>query len=123
MDPHTFTQIAQEAMEALPDHIRKAMGDVIIVIEDQPGKHRTFGRGGLLLGLYEGVPLTKWGRNFSGKQPDKITLFRQPIETYAKSPEEIPRVIRETVWHEVGHYFGLDHQQIGAMEKRWQERR
>ncbi|HLD63728.1 MAG TPA: metallopeptidase family protein [Candidatus Peribacteraceae bacterium] len=111
-----FESIAWEAIDALPDHIKAALQNVIIVIEDRsPPK---FGRS-LLLGLYEGVPLTVWGRDFSGKMPDKISLFREPIEVVAGTPENVPRVIRETVWHEVGHYFGLDHDQIGKMEQRW----
>jgi len=126
--PSLFHTLALEAIEALPDHIREQMKDVVVVIEDRPetragGPAPKTARGSLLLGLYEGVPLTAWGRDYSGKLPDRITLFRGPIEAVAGSEEEVPRVIRETVWHEVGHYFGLDHEQIGKMEKRWRESR
>jgi predicted Zn-dependent protease with MMP-like domain len=117
VDHPDFEFIARQAVEALPKKIRDALGDVVIVIEDRPSGRRR----GLLLGLYEGVPLTEWGRDYSGKLPDRITLYREPIETVAGSPEEVPRVIRETVWHEVAHHFGLGHDRISPMEKRWQQ--
>lgn len=119
MEPQTYEIIAQEALSALPAHLRDALQDVVIVIENDPPR----GHHGMLLGLYEGVPLSAWGRDFSGKLPDKITLFRSSIERVAESPEQIPAVIRETVWHEIGHYFGLDHRQIRKMEERWRKRR
>lgn len=122
MDQTTFEQIAWEAFDAIPPKLRAAIRDVDIVIEDRPtGKNAR--RKGLLLGLYEGIPLTAPDRDFSGKIPDKITLFREHIEQAASSEEEIPHIIRETVWHEVGHFFGLDHDRIRLMEKRWREKR
>jgi predicted Zn-dependent protease with MMP-like domain len=122
MDTLAFQQIAFDALDAIPPKLRAAIQDVQIVIEDRP-TGRNARRKGLLLGLYEGIPLTAPDRNYSGKLPDKITLFREHIEAYAQSEEEIPHVIRETVWHEVGHFFGLDHDRIHLMEKRWREKR
>lgn len=75
-----------------------------------------------LLGLYEGVPLTAWGRDAGGKLPDKITIFQEPIERIALSPADIPRVVRETVWHEIGHHFGLSEERVRQLEKRWAAR-
>lgn len=122
MDPKTFEEIAWEAFDAIPERLRKAISDVQIVIEERPtGTH--IPRRGLLLGLYEGLPLTAPDRNFNGKLPDKITLYREHIEQAAKSEEEIPHLIRETVWHEVGHFFGLGHDRIRLMEKKWREKR
>ncbi len=122
MDSAAFEQIAFDALDALPPKLRAAIRDVQIVIEERP-TGRNARRKGLLLGLYEGIPLTAPDRDYSGKLPDKITLYREHIEAYARSEEEIPFVIRETVWHEVGHFFGLDHDRIRRMEKRWQEKR
>jgi predicted Zn-dependent protease with MMP-like domain len=115
MDPQIYETIVREALSALPAHLRGALKDVLIVIEDEQPPSRP----GILLGLYEGVPLPAWGRDFSGKLPDKITLFRASIERVAGSEERIPAIVRETVWHEIGHYFGLDHRQIRKMEERW----
>ncbi|MFH1670907.1 MAG: metallopeptidase family protein [Patescibacteria group bacterium] len=118
MDTSAFEAVVREAIDALPPRIHEELKDVVIVIEDRPRPDQ----GGMsLLGLYQGVPLTEWGRQYSGKLPDKITIFRKPIERIAASEEEIPRVIRETVWHEIAHYFGFDHEQIRKMEKRWRK--
>ena len=119
MERPAYEAIIQEAITALPKAIREGMKDVLIMLEEEQPKER----GGLLLGLYEGIPLTQWGREMSGKPPDKITLFRQSIEQYAHNPEEIPDLIRETLWHEIAHYFGFGHDRIGQMEKRWRKRR
>ena len=105
MDPLAFRQAAQEALDALPRHIRVAVRDVVIIIEPRPRGRQTKS---LLLGLYEGVPLTEWQRDYSGKPPDTITLFMGD-----------PRIVRETVWHETGHHFGLGHDAIRKMEARW----
>lgn len=120
MNRAAFEAVVQETLDALPKHIREGLNDVAIVIEERPPD----GRKGLLLGLYEGIPLTEWGRGgFSGKLPDKITLFMEPIITVAGNPEEVPHVIRETLWHEIAHYFGYDHGYIRTMERRWRTKR
>ncbi len=121
MDPAQFEAVAREAVDALPPHLRSALSDVLITVLERPEDHPT-ASGRSLLGLYEGVPLTAWGRDFSGKLPDRITLFREPIERQAASPEDIPRVIRETVWHEMAHAFGFDHDVIRHMERRWRKK-
>lgn len=115
MDSETYEALVREAIGALPDHLRGALKDVLIIIEDNQPPDRP----GILLGLYEGVPLPAWGRDYSGKLPDKITLYRASIERVAGTPERIPAIVRETTWHEIGHYFGLNHTQIHKMEERW----
>lgn len=122
MEPEQFERIAREALEALPEHLQQAMADVIVTIVDTSRDHPG-ARGRSLLGLYEGVPLTEWGRDYNGKIPDRITLFRIPIMEQAGTEEMIPTVIRETVWHEVAHFFGFDHDVIRKMERRWREQR
>lgn len=125
MDPQAYQAIVQEALDALPEHLRDPLRDVLIVIEDRPrpGQGIAIRKGQVLLGLFEGVPLTAWGRNYSGKLPDKITLFRESIALIAGSEEMIPHLIRETLWHELAHAFGFGHDKIGEMEKRWREKR
>ncbi len=120
MEINDFRTAVMDAINELPPRIKNAIGDTAIVIDDNPIK-RTGKTGGFLLGLYEGVPITEWGRKYSSKLPDKITIFKRAIEAYAASEEETARVIRETVWHEIGHFFGLGHAQIRKMEKRWRE--
>jgi predicted Zn-dependent protease with MMP-like domain len=126
MDLNTYQTAVREAIDALPPRLRAELKDIAIVIEarpeDRPGGN-PLKDGRLLLGLYEGTPLTSWGRDYSGKLPDKITIFLEPILRIARSEEEIPHIIRETVWHEVGHFFGLNHAQIRKMEQRWRMNR
>ncbi|MCL2332268.1 MAG: metallopeptidase family protein [Actinomycetia bacterium] len=72
----------------------------------------------LLLGLYEGVPLTKRGIHYNFALPDKITLFRLALAHVATDEGDLFKRIRHTLWHEVAHYYGLDHPAIYALEKR-----
>jgi predicted Zn-dependent protease with MMP-like domain len=118
MEPTEFQAVMQRTLKNLPKQFRDVLKNVVIVIEPLP----TSGRRSLL-GLYEGIPVTEWGLDFSGKQPDKITLYKENIERYAASPEEIPHVIRETLLHEIAHHFGFDHDKIDGMEKRWRKKR
>lgn len=119
MDRTAFELCIDQALKELPEEIQEQLKEVAIVVEEHPRMH---GRG-LLLGLYEGIPLTAWGRGHAQKLPDKITLFMESILTVARTPEEIPHIIKETLLHEIAHYFGYDHDHIHEMERRWREKR
>lgn len=119
MERAQYEAIIRDTIDALPDHIREKLNDVAIVIEEKSPPQKR----GVLLGLYEGVPLTAWGRDMAVKLPDKITLFTSSIEVVAQSEERIPDIVRETLWHEIAHYFGFEHDHIHEMEKRWREKR
>lgn len=119
MDPTAFDACLREAIDALPEKIRTHLDDVAIVVEERPAGRRR----GLLLGLYEGIPVTMWGKGFAEEPPDKITLYRAHILEAADTPEEVPHVIRETLYHEIAHHFGYDHDHIHQMERRWRARR
>lgn len=119
LSQETYEQIVRDALEALPKEFLEPLKNVSIVIDDiAPPQEK-----GILLGLYEGVPLTSWGRGGNGALPDKITLFKYSIEQVAKTKEEIPAIVRETLWHEIAHFFGFKHDQIHAMEERWRAKR
>jgi predicted Zn-dependent protease with MMP-like domain len=118
MDAREFQTVVAETVKGLPKKFRDALKDVAIVVEPLPRS-----RGRSLLGLYEGVPITEWGIDYSGKLPDKITLYKENIERYAESPEEVPHVIRETLLHEIAHHFGFEHDRIDEMEERWRKAR
>jgi len=70
------------------------------------------GPGQTLFGLYEGVPLTERSSHYGMVLPDKITIFRQPIEAYCRSEEEIRQMVRRTVLHELAHHFGIPDQRL-----------
>ncbi|MFH1780734.1 MAG: metallopeptidase family protein [Candidatus Nealsonbacteria bacterium] len=108
---------------ALPEHIRDKMDNVVIVIERRSSREqlqKTGTKTGIsLLGLYEGVPKTAWGRDFSGRLPDKITIFQESIENLAQSEEEITDLVKYTVWHEIAHHFGFDEKRVRLLERKW----
>jgi predicted Zn-dependent protease with MMP-like domain len=80
-------------------------------------------RGSTLLGLYEGRPLTQRSVFEPFAWPDRITIFQGPHERLAARPEDLPRLVADTVWHEVAHYFGMDERQVRAAERKRRVRR
>lgn len=117
-----FEKLVRQAMMDLPEKIRQKMENVAIIVEEKPSSEqlRKVGvrYGGILLGLYEGIPQTKWGRGFGGNLPDKITIFKESVERFASSAEEIKELVKNTVWHEVAHHFGFDEKEIRELERR-----
>jgi len=118
MDREEFERAAEEIFEALPEPFRGAIDNVRIVVEDRPrGAPRAGYRPGtLLLGLYEGVPLTKRGSSYGAYAvvPDTITLYRDNIAAVSRTDEEVRGVLRDTLIHEIGHYFGMSEREIRA---------
>ena len=121
MTREEFEELVKEGIEAIPERILKKLSNVEIVIEDNPSleqlKKLKLRKDTLLFGLYEGVPKTKrWG--YWQVLPDKITIFKEPIEKFAHSKEEIKEIIKNTVWHEIAHHFGLDEKKVRELEKK-----
>jgi predicted Zn-dependent protease with MMP-like domain len=107
MDLIRFERLVAEALDGLPAWVRERLDNVEVLIEDEPppGQH--------LLGLYEGIPLTERGAGYTWTLPDRITLYRRPIEQQAGPDEEAVReVVAETVVHEVAHFFGIDDERL-----------
>jgi len=105
--PPDFQRIIQEALDSLPPDLRERISNVEVVVEDEPPP------GQPLLGRYQGVPLTRRGSNYSGALPDKITIYRRPLERlYGYDPELLSRQIRHVVLHEVAHHFGISDQRL-----------
>jgi len=116
MDTSRFLKLVQEAMEELPDEFRQALKYIHVDVEDWPDPELLeklgYGKRALLLGLYHGVPLTKRrGWSLPG-MPDRIVIYKGPIEKVCSSDEEIKEKVRTTVLHEIGHLFGLDDQKL-----------
>ncbi len=77
---------------------------------------------GNLLGLYQGIPKTTWGRSaVSGRLPDKITIFKKNIEKSAKTKEKIEELIKIVVWHEIAHHFGFEEEGVRKLESKWEK--
>lgn len=118
-----FERLVVEAVAALPLRVREAMKNVAIVIEQAPRRKKASETGikrqEVLLGLYEGIPLTGRDSGYFGVLPDKITIFQKPIETLSEGSEEsTAALVREVVWHEIGHHFGLSDKEISILEKK-----
>ncbi len=111
MQEADFEKLVVEAVESLPENIRKIMDNVEVVVEQ--GSPR-----GPFLGLYQGVPRTSWGRGFGMHIPDKVTIFQAPIENLAETPEAIKELVKNTVWHEIAHHFGFSEKGVKELEKR-----
>lgn len=123
MEHKDFEQLVEDAYEGIPQRIRKKLDNVGIVIEDEHRRARSTERRvvshGILLGLYQGVPLTRRGMGYSGVLPDKITIFKDAIEYITDGdPERIRKEVKEVVWHEVGHHLGMDEAEVRAWEKK-----
>ncbi|OGM14884.1 hypothetical protein A3A76_02030 [Candidatus Woesebacteria bacterium RIFCSPLOWO2_01_FULL_39_23] len=122
MDDSQFRKLINRAISELPKEFLEKMENVDIVIEDWPNPHqirelqqRGGGRVGLLLGLYQGIPRTKRGRYGIGPTlPDKISIFKRSILAISRSPEDVNRIVKDTVIHEIAHHFGLDDSAIHA---------
>jgi predicted Zn-dependent protease with MMP-like domain len=107
-----FQRVIQEALDSLPRDLSDRMSNVEIVVEDEPPP------GQRLLGLYQGVPLTRRGSNYSGALPDKITIYRRPLERlYGHDPALLKEQIRRVVLHEVAHHFGISDRRLIELDR------
>lgn len=114
-----FQSLINQALAELPGEHVKNIKNVAILYEEEPTPqqrakanlrpHQT------LLGLYEGTPLSE-RQGMTRLLPDKITLFKQPLQWRANTPAGLKEQIRHTLWHEIAHYYGLDHQKIRELE-------
>ncbi len=118
----SFEIMVEKAIKKLPENIKEKIKNVAICIEKNPSKNQLqklkARHGDNLLGLYEGVPKNVWGRGFGGNLPDKITIFKNPIEKTTPDFEKQEELIKDVVWHEVAHHFGFDEKDAKRLEKR-----
>ena len=118
-----FSKLIGQALDELPEEYVSKLDNVLITYEDEPSQEQRSKLGlrcnQSLFGLYEGLPLTQRGNGFSGQLPDKITLFKLPIFHFANGDEDVFKAqIKHTLWHEIAHFFGLDHDRIHELEQK-----
>jgi predicted Zn-dependent protease with MMP-like domain len=104
----TFEEHVRAALDELPADIAGALENVAVVVEDENSEDPD------LFGLYHGIPLPERG-DVSGQLPDKISIYRIPLEESFPDPEELEEEIRITVLHELAHYFGIDEDRIAEL--------
>lgn len=119
VDDDQFDAIISDALDTLPKTHMDAVQNVAIVYADDPTPEQReeleLHHDQTLFGLYEGVPLAaRQGMNSFG--PDKITIFKGPMMMASNSLEDLKEHVRHTLWHELAHYFGLNHAQIHELE-------
>ena len=112
-----FEELVEEAVESIPESLWKAVDNLMVVVEDWPARRHhdavALAPGHLLLGLYEGVPLTKRSSHYGMVTPDKITIFRGPILRVTPPDEDsIREQVRRTVLHEIAHHFGISDERL-----------
>src|SRR5262249_20002915 len=107
-----FDGCVAEALESLPDDLRKFMSNVELVVEDEPPP------GLRVLGLYQGVPLTRRSSSYAAVPPDKITIFRGPLErAYGADASVLRSQIRRVVLHEIAHHFGISDERLRELDR------
>jgi len=116
-----FEELVTKAISTLPEKFRERMENIAVVIEDFPSQElliemkikSPYG----LLGLYRGIPYTRRGIWYRNVMPDKIIIFKKPIEIRCRNKEEIKESVRKVVIHEIGHYFGLGEADLRKIER------
>ena len=108
----SFEELVTQALQELPPDIQAMLDNVAIFVEEYPSPHllRQMGipPGHTLFGLYQGIPRTARTSGYNLVPPDRITIFRAPIEAASRSPEEIRATVKRVVLHELAHHFGID---------------
>ena len=122
MTQEKFGEIVAEGIDAIPEKFLRKLSNVAIVIESNPTpeqrKKLKLQHNWTLFGLYEGIPQSARLGNYTGVLPDKITIFQKPIEDEAESEEEVKEIVKNTVWHEIAHHFGMDESAVRKAEEK-----
>jgi len=125
MTREEFEKLVQEGFLLIPEKFRERVQNVALLVEDEPSeevrRREELDECETLLGLYQGIPNTARGDSYGigPTIPDTITLFKLPIEEAAGgAPEEVRKIVAETIWHEYAHYFGMDENEVRLREDR-----
>lgn len=119
MDRERFRQLVAQALDALPEEFRARMKNVAVVVEDYPAEvgppESVPPEEDLLMGVFEGTPLTQKGSMLLEAGPDRVVLYQKNIEAVCDTDDDIREEVRLTVLHELGHYFGLDEDDLAGV--------
>jgi predicted Zn-dependent protease with MMP-like domain len=117
MERERFVRLVEQVLDSLPERFRERIHNLAVLVEDRPPhsvKRRLPGEGrrGLVLGVFQGVPATQKSVFDLPHGPNRIVLYQKNIEAVCASEAEIRHEVRQTVLHELGHYFGMDEEQL-----------
>ncbi len=107
MTREEFEELVADALDSVPPQLTAVMSNVVVLVEDKPAAAQSN-----LLGLYEGIPLTRRGGWYSGVLPDRITVYRLPILRLCATREDVVQQVRTTVIHEIAHHFGIGDERL-----------
>lgn len=115
-----FEKLVKEGIDLIPKNILEKLNNIEICIEETPSdkqrKELKIKKNEFLFGLYEGIPKTeRW--DYGLVLPDKITIFKREIEKYSNKKNEIREIVKETVWHEIAHHFGIDEKEVEELSR------
>ncbi|NCU39060.1 metallopeptidase family protein [Candidatus Saccharibacteria bacterium] len=117
-----FEEMLTRALSELPEKYIQNLDNVAITYAEFPSDEQLHKQGvrenQLLLGLYEGIPLTQRGAGYNLVLPDKITIFKRPIVQLSDDHEDLFRRVKHTLWHEIAHHYGLNHNRIDELENK-----
>lgn len=116
MNREDFEKLVKEALNDVPPIFAEKLENVEIVIEDDPTEEQKqqlhLSQHTTLFGLYTGIPKTQRGGGYTFVLPDKITIFKNSIEKFFQTPDDIKQQVRKTVLHEIGHHFGMSEEDL-----------
>lgn len=117
----TFEQLVAKALDRLPKTFQERLSNVSVIIENIPSakqlEENGVENGEVLFGLYEGVPQTQRDSSYQFVLPDKITIFREPLLAHCETQEELLEEISHTVYHEIGHHFGISDERFEEINR------
>jgi len=112
MERDRFVRLVEEVLDSLPEQFRERIHNLAVLVEDHPPGDVARSRPGLVLGIFQGVPATQKSVFDLSHGPNSVVLYQKNIEAVCSSDAEIRHEVRQTVLHELGHYFGMDEEQL-----------
>ena len=126
MDQERFEELVREALKQLPEEIAQRMDNVDVEVQERPSSAQLASAGvptgHTLLGLYQGIPLTRRNSGYNLVAPDRIIIFRRPLETLSRNEDDLVDRVRATVVHEVAHHFGISDARLREIESERRKR-